>query len=394
MDDKVKDIKQIKRQKHLSAFFKRMLAFIIIASIGIMLYITSDQWYPKLEGIGNKYIIENTEDFASVEFPIKISDGAKYSVSVLGNNISLVNDTHFNIYSSRGALTSSRQHNFSSPILKASGNKALLYDLGGKTFKVESKNKTIYEKELEDSIIFARISSEGYVAVVSDSDKYVCLLTVYDRNGNVVYTRGSIERIADVVFTDHSSACIVVNTDAETGELNSTAVKVQLNKKDELWIASNIDTFCVATFVNNSDFLIVGDDKYSVYGENGNMKYLVNYPNQLKDYSFTDNMYSFLFENTKQRESSIYLHEVASETPITINLKDEIKSISANGTYVFALGYNKLYKYNYAGELVGEVDVDTDFHTIKSTKGYILLLGYDRIEKMDIEISVEQYNVD
>lgn len=60
--------------------------------------------------------------------------------------------------------------------------------MGGTTFSLESKYKNVYTKTVDNNIILARLSSNDNVAVITKSDKFLCIMTIYNGSGDVIYT--------------------------------------------------------------------------------------------------------------------------------------------------------------------------------------------------------------
>ncbi|MBS1325028.1 MAG: hypothetical protein HP044_03765 [Oscillospiraceae bacterium] len=68
----------------------------------------------------------------------------------------------------------------------------MIYESGGNKFRIDNKRKNLYTKKMEQNIIFARISENGNVAVITTSDTYICKLTVFDDSGEEIYSRNCV----------------------------------------------------------------------------------------------------------------------------------------------------------------------------------------------------------
>ena len=74
----------------------------------------------------------------------------------------------------------SRQHSFDFPILCLSGDRALLYNLGGKGYQLESSRETVLRGTTEENILGGAIASNGhYCAAHEECADYLGQLTVY-----------------------------------------------------------------------------------------------------------------------------------------------------------------------------------------------------------------------
>jgi len=190
------DIVDLKNRKRRRKRLMRFLTILLIAGIGTGLYFTRDKWYNKLRGIGEQYrTIVNSGKLAEGNFPIEVSSGSDYQFELTDRKMIVMSDTYTYFYDTDGALLRRRQHTYTNTVLRAAGGRALLYENGGNELCVEDEDQIIYTKTLpKNLILFARISEEGYTAVVTTSDKYSCEIIVYDKRGKVIYERKCIER--------------------------------------------------------------------------------------------------------------------------------------------------------------------------------------------------------
>ena len=109
----LKGLQKQRRAKKRKRFFKKLIVVLIIISVGAILYYTRDNWLPFFDGIATKYLTatQNDGELAEGKFPLKISGGSDYQIGTLENYFSVVDDTHFYIYTSDGKLTLDKQHN-------------------------------------------------------------------------------------------------------------------------------------------------------------------------------------------------------------------------------------------------------------------------------------------
>ena len=149
-------------------------AVLVLVAIVLGLYLNRDVWVPKLEGIGGKFHSVKSGELSGGNFPLSVSGGIDYQVAELNGYLAILSDAYFYIYTDDGDLYDERQHAYANAMLQTAGKKALIYESGGNKFRIDNKRKNIYTKKMEQTIIFARISENGNVAVVTNSDSYVC----------------------------------------------------------------------------------------------------------------------------------------------------------------------------------------------------------------------------
>lgn len=90
---------------------------------------------------------------------------------------------------SKGEEEWSRSVDLGKPLLKTNGIDILVVDLDGKMIYVFSGSNLKWEKKLEDKILNAEISEDGYVTVVHKANGYKAAVSAFDPYGISMFTR-------------------------------------------------------------------------------------------------------------------------------------------------------------------------------------------------------------
>ena len=383
------DIRELKRQRNAKKrrrFAKKLIAVSIIVLIGALIYTTRSKWLPFFDGIATRYLptSQNTGELAVGKFPLKVSGASSYQVGTLENSFAVVDDTHFYIYSTDGKNLIDIQHQYSNPILDSNSKKALVYDIGGNKFRVESKYKTLYTQKSDDTIVFAKISNDDKVAIVTKSDKFVSVMTIYDGSGKEIFRWKSIDsRIIDVTFNSTNDGCVVTTIDANGGQLVSKLYRFNFNKNKEIWISQNIDTMIISTKIRDDGTIVAfGDTKCAYYSNNGEYIGSYSYKSKLIDYDCSNTTTALLFENEERRKSSLVLINDIKSDIKTIEI-DDAKHVSVNNDKALVMTDNKIDEYSNIGTLITDVKIDDSYSDFRKIGNYVLLLGYSDINRID-----------
>ena len=227
------DIVEMKNRKKRRQRLIKLLSATLIAIIAAGLYFTRDTWYPKLKGIGKQYkTIVNSGQLASGNFPIEVSSGTDYQLRYTVKKVLVMSDTNLYFYDTSGTLLKKRQHTYSNPVLRVANGRALVYESGGYKFSMEDEDEVFYSREYDDNILFARLSSQGYTAVITTAENYSCRMIVYNRKGKVVYERKCVDPVSDLSFIDDSDGCMVTYIKAENGRHTTTVQKIDFSESD------------------------------------------------------------------------------------------------------------------------------------------------------------------
>lgn len=384
--------KNRKKKKALSFLKKLLIIFAISGAIAAVVF-TKDLWYPKLDGILTKIPAkENSSELAEGEFPISIEGGASYNLLPLDNSIAVVDDSHFFVYNDNGKLIYSAQHTFSRPIMTAFNKKALLYDLGGKSFGLYSKYKNIYSKSTEEPILLARLGNNDIAAVVTKSEKYPSVLMVYDAAGKNIFNYRSVSRIIDVTFNSDSSGCYITSIGTRGGFIVSNILYYRFDKVDyddndnpvPVWQTDDLQTLALSVRrYGENNIILFGDTLCAYYDENGNFTDSYNYKRQLVDYSSDGSVAAMLFRNDERRSSELVTIDCLTGTVSEKNLGYEVLNVQVSGNTVYMQSRNGIESCTADGEPLSSVQLDTDYNDFCRVDSYIYLLGYDEINRID-----------
>lgn len=124
----------------------------------------------------------------SLQESIAISDGFCYTLTNKGF-----------AYASRGGVTvcaptplRAVTGAFSSPVLTCSGDRLLLYDIGGTRFALlDDSGNVLSEKEADGTLLGGALASDGRFAVIRRDTERLTALELYDSSGELLYRRTS-----------------------------------------------------------------------------------------------------------------------------------------------------------------------------------------------------------
>ena len=75
------------------------------------------------------------------------------------------------------------------------GNTILLYDRGAKKLPVYNKSRELYSKEFDYPIISASLSDRGALLVITETQRYIAEVTVFDKLGGQLFKWYSLSLI-------------------------------------------------------------------------------------------------------------------------------------------------------------------------------------------------------
>ena len=178
----VTDIRAARKKEKNKKLYKKIAAIAVVVAFGVGVYASRGVWVPKLEGILDRphATIVNDGKKQSGNFPLTFDESSVNVIKQLSDGIVRVDDRNIAFYDESGNKISDNSHNFANPVVRTSGKRVLVYDNGGNSFRVLNKKGELLSKDIDQSILLAEIAPDSTVAVVTQTEKYAAVLTVYD----------------------------------------------------------------------------------------------------------------------------------------------------------------------------------------------------------------------
>ena len=341
--------KKIKKKKT----WRRIVIFLLVFAVVFFVYENRNLLTPDNLIEGLKFSLAGNK--GGNGFPVKVAGNSISSIQSMGE-AALLSDTSFIVLNGKGGEIINRQHGYAQPKMKVTPNRAMIYDMGGKHFKVESKTKTLVEKTMDQNIITAAISVNGTYGVATSSKGYLAEMTVYKPNGIEIFKWYSSEYyIVDMAINYSGKGATVAAVTTKDGDICSVLITFDFRKKEPKAKIELDQTLLLSVdYLQNGNIAAVGDNKTCVVREDGRQK---------TEYSF--------------ESRSLAAYKVASEGGIALALSDYSDRRKCIAVMVDASGRKK-------GELQTEVDVrNIDFDGKKA-----LYLSNNRI--LELNTSAKQ----
>ncbi len=255
-----------RRKKRRKRFIRRWVAVLVVAA----LVATAARYWDKLSpetlvnGIGD-FFTGNQEN----GFPIDVSGNRIYQMETADNCTAVLSDTYLALYNTNGVEVMRRTHAFAEPLLRSAGKYLLIAERGGKRLQLETRSKTVITHTTKYDIIAAAVHTNGDVAVITAAEQgYNARLTVYRKDGTVVYERLCSTLLADVAFSPNGRNVAVAAISADKGAIHSAVEVLSLQSSDSAPIymyGSNDVLLCRVAYLSGSLITAVGDTAVWMY---------------------------------------------------------------------------------------------------------------------------------
>jgi len=377
------DIVELKNRKKRRQRFMKMLVFLLVVSIAGGLYYTKDKWLPKLQGIGKQYkTIVNDGRLAEGNFPIEINGGSEYQLQYSDDTLFLHSDAYVYYYNTKGGQEKKRQHAYTNPVIESTGENLLIFESGGDEFTVENIDSVMYSKQTENTIMFARVSGDGYAAVVTTSENYACELTVYNNKGKLIYSRSCVDRIGDISFIDDSDGCIISYIDAENGELATSVQKISFDSDKEKWKSPSVDTLGLNTYGYSKGAVVIGFTACAYIDDSGQIDSYYKYDGDFAGGESRSGKTAVIINDDDRRKYTLELFN-GGETPVTVNFEEPLKYVQVYDGLAYVMTKEQICAYDFSGGLRSTAEISDSYEQFRRSDDYIFLMGYNRVDRID-----------
>lgn len=329
------------------------LALILILVLGVVLVAAYR------DGTGfdviRRYISYGRVESAGREAVYDYDASAQNHFAAMGEHLVVLSDTTLGVMGQDGKEVWSSPVRVSSPALVSGGSKVVAYDAGGTSLYILDQKggfKTMETSE-EAPYLSARLNSAGWLAVTSGDSSYKGRVEVYNAEMKEVSKFDSSKRfVLDAWVTNDCKTLAAVTLGQENSVFVSNVVLYDLTRAGEIEPKAEYaipDGLVMSIGELSGRLATVSDTCLTFANANGKAVDTYSYKNEfLREYSLGGDGFAALLLNRYQSGSVGRLVTVSPDGKElgTLDVNEEIQSISANGRYLAVLYIDKLVIYN------------------------------------------------
>lgn len=359
---------------------------ILIASIAAAVFIFLN-WNKIAPTALSENIQSFFSEFGKSKYPVEFEEGLAINAVPIGSNIGILTDTSFLIYSQNGDKLASRSHGLNNPAIVYGGGRALIYDRGGKQFKVETRFGEPLSATASYSITSAAMGDSGNFAIITEAENYLSELTVYSSANKALFKWDAAKgRILAAALSPDGKKLAAVVTGARKGEIFSDIYIFSLSSEKPLAVKqfSGI-LFYSIRFKDNKRIALVGDKKAVFLFDNGEIKseYAYN-ENDVLCAANSDGPVVLALKKNSETSTLIALDGEGKRLGM-VNVKGKITHLFFGSDYVVALTDGRLYKSKADLVKPAEISIPVGIETAVAVKKYVFIIGTQSIGRYNLK---------
>ena len=368
----------------------RVILVLLAAVAGLVLWVNRANLTP-----------ENILDWVQ-ERVVGMGVGDGYPAAITGSVVSpknfasssgeavMVSDTHLTVLNGTGQEVASRQHSFSFPVLRLSGQEMLLYNLGGSGYQVESRSRTLQKGSAAGNILGGAVSSGGHYALLTECDGYLGQLTVYnDQNERQFEYKFSSCYPSAAALNSDATQALVGGLFARDGGLVSCLYLLDLNSSESVEPAAEYEENMLldAFWYEDGTAAAVGDRLTALVDASGRVTEYQYEGRQLAAYAGAGGITALaLLPYTDAASGELVLLD-AGGRKAAFTLPEAPDSVALFGNTAAVLAGGTVYAYSIAeGVLLAQAEAGEDAAAIAlrdETSAYVLGVSEIRLLEWD-----------
>ena len=283
--------------------------------------------------------------------------------AVLDGDLLICSSNTISLYSGSGTRYVSRSVSMENPVVDTNGSLAVVYDAGGSSLYVLGQRELIWSSEVMDTILSARLNENGQLTVVTQASGYRGRVTVYDAAYQPFMSVNlSSAYVMDADLSDDGKTLAIVTIGQEDGSFTSTLSLYEMNAAasgdftpDRTHsLGSSVVLECHHTaeqvwIVTDSELFTVGHDGKTQSADWSDL--------HLKRYTLSGSDFAAILLGKYRAGSQAELWTLDADGQIrSMNINEQVLSLSAAGRYVAVLTGDRLDIYTADLELYSTLD--------------------------------------
>ena len=355
------------------SYIKRILALILFLVI-IAFVLSGNITYSNFYYLSKD--IKLASDFVnSVHDTITYNVGNSQSFVAYRSGIAVASREKFSIFSAGGRELFSSNHTYSNPSLLSSSKYVLLYDVGGKQYSLYNSFSKLDEGILNYPIYGASLSESGSFALISKSDRYESVVSVYQESGTRYDFNFSDGRVvsASLSKNGHELALLLVfsNTNQIKTELRLYKLgSSNYSKKDLSFSKIPYEV----RILDNGSIIVVGADGLNAF--NSSLSQTGEYLSDKKiyAYAFSDDRVTLVHMSNEQGKTSVTVFNNRGKIEKNYEYTERVIDVALCDGYLFIQRLGGFERINISVNASKRIDmIATGFKIIASDKNTLII---------------------
>ncbi len=359
MQDEIAAARRKKRRRYHVRRLVRFVLALVVLLVAVILAntFTATTWKDMKDGVQTFFTWGGG-------YPASLGEKVPTQVKQMNRAFAFVTESEFIIKSKSGADLLKEKHGFVSPVIAASGNRAVLFNRGSRDVRVYNRTALVAELKADYAIVDADMSANGVLVVLTKSDRFMSQLSAYP-NGKyekVMSWKGASGFPLSCAVSEDGTSAAVASITTRDGKMYTIITSLDLTRQTERYEFNEIEGLCAGIFCESDGAVTVITDVQAVrLGADGTVKSTYAYGVAPLLYISRDKGSRFALgfgDNSRAAINSVVILGRTLEEVSTIEGCGIIKDMYMSSNRLYILGNQTVSAYALSGTLYKVYDAD------------------------------------
>ncbi len=319
--------------------------------------------------------------------PLSVNTESTLNMDIIGESVIILTTENVSVYSDNGRMVYSKPHVFAKPGISVNGDKAVVFDRGGKGFMLLTEKEFVYEAQADYTIISAEYGENGTYALGTKAKDATSMLTVYNKHNEAVFQWNcAYEYIVSIAISKNGKFVGCAVAGAANGELFTTVQYFGVDYKEPINTQTIPGVAPLDISFTRTDTITLMTDKGVYKVERKAEKYTEvasYYSSEFNscDMSVDGRYIVTLAKYGSENVFDISIYSSKGDIKTSISADYEIKSAYLSGKYIVALAEKKVVVYNLNGRQVSEIEIKGEALELLPTDDFIFVSSLDKLTR-------------
>ena len=270
--------------------------------------------------------------------------------ALLDDSLLVLSSTNVTLLSNSGEELYRENRSFENPAIATGGSTAAVYSVGGGEVLILDAGGLRRTLSDHSGIVSVHVNASDYVAVVSGQSGYKNVVSVYDEKGNRTFDYHSSSRyILNACVARDNKYVAMAAMGQENGSFITQMLLYQISTARQAGSCTIPNGLALAMGSLGKNIVTVTDSSLCLAQTDGELLSLSSFDTQyLREYSLTgDGFCALLLGRYKSgSQARLVTYGADGEVIASLELRDEVKDLSARGKYLAVLYGDRLVIYS------------------------------------------------
>ncbi len=282
----------------------------------------------------------------AIGFPVELDNGSVKDLVLLEKDVVVVTDSANYIYNKNGAKLYVDVNSYTHPIIKSSGHRLLVYDMGGRGIKQVTNTGEIFNYFTDNKILAADASASGHYAIGELASGALSRVTLYDSKQRWLYSWDTATGyVTDICLSDNAEYMAVGLVNIKNGLIHSIlSIHSLKDSAKPINIELEDETIASLCWRKDGNLQVVTDKRMLVFSAMGGAAAATALPNGAeKILSVTDGGVVVTSYNSTADTTTLYVYDYLLRGIGSESISGKVTDLSYDNGKILILSSGNVY---------------------------------------------------